>query len=62
MQKYQSEILEVIHQEAEWMHRQGLISDDEMSEYDKDCLTQQPKTAYKADNPARTQPQNHAPA
>jgi len=36
--KYQSEILMVLHQDAEALHRIGVISDAEMREWDEDCL------------------------
>jgi len=49
MKKYQSNALKVIHQDAEGLHRLGIISDKEMLEYDKDCLVQEPETAYTAD-------------
>ena len=62
MQKYQSEILEVIHQEAEWMHRKGLISDTEMKEYDEGCLAQEPKSTPKVVTPANTGRPRHVPA
>ena len=45
MKKYQSEALKVIHQDAEGLHRLGIISDKEMREYDQDCLVQEPETA-----------------
>jgi len=45
MKKYQSEVLKVIHQDAEGLHRLGIISDKEMLEYDQDCLIQEPETA-----------------
>jgi len=45
MKKYQSEALKVIHQDAEGLHRLGIISDKEMREYDHDCLIQEPETA-----------------
>ena len=44
MKKYQSEILEVIHQDAKGLHRLGIISDKEMREYDQGCLVQEPET------------------
>jgi DNA-binding transcriptional regulator YiaG len=37
--KYQSEILMVLHQDADALHRIGAISDDEMRQWDIDCLT-----------------------
>jgi DNA-binding transcriptional regulator YiaG len=36
--KYQSEILSVIHQDAEAMYAVGAISEERMREYDRDCL------------------------
>ena len=45
MKKYQSEALKVIHQDAEGLHRLGIISDIEMREYDQDCLIQESETA-----------------
>ena len=45
MKKYQSEALKVIHQDAEGLHRLGIINDKEMQEYDQDCLIQEPETA-----------------
>jgi len=45
MKEYHSEALKVIHQDAEGLHRLGIISDQEMQEYDRDCLIQEPKTA-----------------
>ena len=45
--KYQSKILQAIHEDAAGMHKLGIISDAEMREFDKDCLVQEPKPAYK---------------
>jgi len=45
MKKYQSDTLKVIHQDAEGLHRLGIISDKEMLEYDQDCLIQEPETS-----------------
>jgi DNA-binding transcriptional regulator YiaG len=45
MKKYQSEALKVIHQDAEGLHRLGIISDKEMREYDRGCLVQEPETS-----------------
>ena len=41
--KYQSELLEAIHETAEGLYKIGVIDDKEMKEYDKDCLTQASK-------------------
>jgi len=51
MKKYQSEALMVIHQDAEGMHRLGIISDAEMREFDEGCLVQEPKTTYEENSP-----------
>jgi DNA-binding transcriptional regulator YiaG len=42
--KYKSEILMVCHMDAKAMHEVGAISDQEMQEYDKDCLVSLPKS------------------
>jgi len=49
MKKYQSEPLMVLHQDAEGLHRLGIISDAEMSEFDEGCLIQEPEIAYEAE-------------
>jgi DNA-binding transcriptional regulator YiaG len=41
--KYQSEILQVIHQEAEALFAVGTIDEARMREYDRDCLVSTPK-------------------
>jgi len=50
--KYQSKILQAIHEDAAGMHKLGIISDAEMREFDEDCLVQGPKPTYKSVNPA----------
>ena len=45
--KYQSKILQAIHEDAAGMHKLGIISDVEMREFDRDCLVQEPKTTRK---------------
>ena len=45
--KYQSKILQAIHEDAAGMHKLGIISDSEMCEFDRDCLVQEPKTTRK---------------
>jgi len=45
--KYQSKILQAIHEDAAGMHRLGIISDEQMREYDRDCLVQEPKKTRK---------------
>ena len=49
MKRYGSEALMVTHQQAEALYRLGIISDAEMREFDKDCLVQEPETAYEAE-------------
>jgi len=49
MKRYKSEALMVMHQQAEGLHRLGIISDDEMKEFDEGCLVKELKTAYKAE-------------
>ena len=50
--KYQSKILQAIHEDAAGMYKLGIISDAEMREYDIDCLVQEPVPAY---NPVSSQ-------
>jgi DNA-binding transcriptional regulator YiaG len=45
--KYQSKILQAIHEDAADMHKLGIISDSRMHEYDRDCLVQEPKKTRK---------------
>jgi DNA-binding transcriptional regulator YiaG len=48
MKKYQSEVLMVIHQDAEGMHRLGIISDEKMKEFDRGCLVQEKERSNKS--------------
>jgi len=52
--KYQSKILQAIHEDAAGMHKLGIISDAEMREFDKDCLVQELKPTRKVPSSART--------
>jgi len=36
--KYKSELLMVCHMDAKAMHKAGAINDNDMMEYDRDCL------------------------
>jgi DNA-binding transcriptional regulator YiaG len=45
--KYESEILEVMHQEAIEMYKIGVITEARMREYDEMCLSN-PKTENKS--------------
>jgi len=49
MKKYESEALMVLHQDAEGLHRLGIISDTEMREFDEDCLVEKSKTTHEAE-------------
>jgi len=51
--KYQSKILQVIHEDMKGMYELGIISDAEMRKFDKECLVQEPKPAYKSVSSAR---------
>jgi len=44
--KYESEMLEVIHEDMKGMHKLKIINDVQMDEFDKMCLTQE----FKSDN------------
>ena len=47
--RYESEAMQVIHEEMQDMHRSGFISDAEMRKFDKLCLIKEPKKAHKAE-------------
>ena len=49
--KYESEMLQVIHEDMMGLHESGIISDKRMREFDKLCLAQEPKTTRKATSP-----------
>jgi DNA-binding transcriptional regulator YiaG len=38
MKKYESELMKSLYEEAKYFHSKGIISADEMKEYDEDCL------------------------
>jgi len=50
--KYQSELLGAIHETAAGLHKIGAIDDDEMMEYDRDCLAQASVPVFAAERPA----------
>ena len=52
--KYQSKILQAIHEDAKGMHELGIISDERMRYYDNECLVQEPKTLRKVPSSAGT--------
>ena len=49
--KYQSKILQAIHEDAAGMHKLGITSDTEMREFDKDCLVPEPQNPRKTASP-----------
>jgi len=49
--RYQSEILQAIHEDMLGMRELGIISDAEMREFDEDCLAHEDKPAYAAEQP-----------
>jgi len=64
--KYESEILEVMHQEAIEMYKIGVITEARMREYDEMCLSN-PKTkntppVYANDNSVNVEHISHATA
>jgi len=46
--KYQSELFASLHETAVGLHKIGVISDKEMSEYDRDCLVASPTPKYES--------------
>ena len=49
--KYESELLEAIHETATGLHKIRIIDDKEMRDYDQTCLAQEGEGAVK---PAKT--------
>ena len=48
---YESEAMQVIHEEMQDMHRSGFLSDAEMRKFDKLCLLKKPKKVPEAKKP-----------
>jgi len=48
--KYESELLQVIHEDMKGMHQLGIISDAEMREYDEDCIVKEPEADHPTEN------------
>jgi DNA-binding transcriptional regulator YiaG len=44
---YESELMQLIHEEMQDMHRSGFLTDAEMRKFDKLCLLKKPKKAHK---------------
>jgi DNA-binding transcriptional regulator YiaG len=53
MLKYKSKILQMLHEDAVGNFEVGAITAEEMREYDRDCLVQEPQPAPKAARPAK---------
>jgi len=53
--KYNSDLLEALHETAVGLHNIGVINDKEMREYDQDCLVKEPETAYGAEKSPKTE-------
>jgi len=49
-EKYQTELLGALHETAVGLHKIGVISNEEMREYDKECLVQEPEAAHPTEN------------
>jgi DNA-binding transcriptional regulator YiaG len=49
-EKYQTELLGALHETAVGLHRIGVISNEEMQEYDKECLVQESEAAHPTEN------------
>ena len=47
-EKYQSELLGAIHETATGLHKIGVINNQEMKEYNEDCLVQEKENEYEA--------------
>ena len=45
--KYESEMLQVIHEDVKGMQKLGIVTDSEMRKFDKLCLNQEPKKTSK---------------
>ena len=54
--KYESEALQVMHEEMMDFHRSGYISDEEMREFDELCFGEEDETDPKAKNPQKEAP------
>ena len=60
--RYQDEILGSLHETAEGLHRIGLLSDQEMQEYDRDCLVQKKEVKQRVETPVNVRQLSHATA
>jgi ATP-dependent protease HslVU (ClpYQ) peptidase subunit len=55
MQKYRDEIAEVCHEIVKDGYSLGIITDDEMTEFEADCLVQEPETTYTVEKSPKTE-------
>ena len=46
--KYESKILQAIHEDMEGLHKLGIVTDTEMREFDEDCLVQKPVKIHRS--------------
>jgi len=53
--KYQSEAMQVIHDDMKGMQQLGIISDDRMSEFDEMCLIKEPEISSAAKKYPKTE-------
>jgi len=51
--RYESEAMQVVHEEVMDLHSSGLISDAEMREFDEMRLEQEDETANEAEKPLK---------
>ena len=54
--KYESEAMQVIHEEMMDFHRSGYISDEEMREFDELCFGEEDETTPAAENTQKEEP------
>ena len=48
--KYQTDLLGALHETAVGLHKIGVISNEEMREYDKECLVQESEATHPTEN------------
>ena len=53
--KYNSDLLEALHETAAGLHKIGVIDDKEMREYDQDCIVQESKATHVAEKSSKTE-------
>ena len=55
MKKYRDEIAKMCHEIVEDGYRLGIITDDEMKEFEADCFVSETETTFEADNSVKTE-------